>query len=65
MWEVIDLQISSPLSQPKRAKRELQEILRKYKFDDDFIESINEDTLKGFDAAINIVKDIVSDKIHK
>lgn len=65
MWKIINLEIPSPLSQPKSSKRKLQEILKKYEFDDDFIENINVDTLEGWDAAITIVKRLVSDEIHK
>lgn len=65
MWDVLDLEIPSYVSKPKIAKRKLQEILKKYEFDDDFIEDINIDTLRGWDAAITIVKDIISDKIHQ
>lgn len=65
MWKIIDLEIPSPLSRPKASKRKLQEILKEYKFDDDFIENINVDMLKGWDIAIGIVKGLVSDEIHK
>lgn len=65
MWKIIDLEIPSPLSQPKASKRKLQEILKEYEFDDDFIENINVDMLKGWDSAIRIVKGLVSDEIHK
>lgn len=65
MYKVIDLGIPSPLSQPKLAKSKLQEILRTYEFDDDFIENINVDTLQGYDAAVSIIKKIISDIIHQ
>lgn len=65
MWKIIGLEIPSPLSQPKASKRKLQEILKEYEFDDDFIENINVDMLKGWDAAVRIVKGLVSDEIHK
>lgn len=65
MYKVFDLEISSPVSMPERAKRELSKILKKFEFGDDFIEGISVDTLEGFDAAISIVKGIISDKIHQ
>lgn len=43
----------------------MSKILKKFEFDDDFIEGISVDTLEGFDAAISIVKGIISDKIHQ
>ena len=65
MWQIINLEIPSPLSQSKLSKRKLQELLKKYEFDDDFFGNVNVDTLKGWDAAMSIVKRLVSDEIHK
>lgn len=60
MLRVIDLEVNP--ATPKRAKRKLQEILTEYEFDDDFISSIDDGTVNGFYAAINIVKDILQEK---
>ena len=60
MLDVVAIEISSPTAKPKLAKKELQKILKDYDFDDDFIEDINEDTLKGFDAAISVFKYIIN-----
>lgn len=46
----------------KASIRELKKILEKYEFDKEFIENINEDTVKGFASAINICKQVVKDK---
>ena len=60
MLRVVDLEVNP--ATPKRAKRKLQEILTEYEFDDDFISSIDDSTVNGFYAAINIVKDILQEK---
>ena len=64
VFKIINLEIN-PFSTPKRAKRELKEILKKNEYDDDFIENINDDTVKGFAIAISIVKRMASEEIHK
>lgn len=43
---------------PKSSMRQLKGLLKDQEFDDSFIENINEDTLKGFSAAITIAKRI-------
>lgn len=43
---------------PKASMRQLKGLLKDQEFDDSFIENINEDTLKGFSAAITIAKRI-------
>lgn len=64
IFKIINLEIN-PFSTPKRAKRELKEILKKYEYDDEFIENINDDTAKGFAVAVSIIKQMASDEIHK
>lgn len=63
--KVHTLSVGSPLSEPKSAKRKLQEILRKYERDDNFIENINADHVIGFYVAIDIVKGIISDLLEQ
>lgn len=65
LYKIIDLEIPSCLSQPKAAKRKLQKILKEHGIDEDFIESINVDTMGGYYTAIYIIKEIVSDKLHE
>lgn len=43
---------------PKASIRQLKGLLKDQDFDDSFIDNINEDTLKGFSAAITIAKRI-------
>lgn len=44
---------------PKASIRQLKRLLKDQEFDDSFINNINEDTLKGFSAAMSIAKGIV------
>lgn len=46
---------------PKSSIRQLKELLREQDFDDEFVENINTDTLKGFNAAITIAKRIIGE----
>ena len=38
------------------------ELVKFPEFDDDFIENINEDMMKGFDAAVTVIKKMVREK---
>ena len=64
IFKIINLEIN-PFSTPKRAKRELKEILKKYECDDEIIENINDDMAKGFSIAVSIIKRMASEEIHK
>ena len=61
LLNVINLDIDT--SAPKSAKRQLQKILKDYGFDDEFINNINKDTIKGFSSAIYIIKTIIRSKM--
>ena len=64
MFKIVSVEIN-PFSTPKVAKRQLKEILKKYEYDDDFIEGINDDIAIGYAVAINIIKRMASEEIHK
>lgn len=64
MFKIVSVEIN-PFSTPKAAKRQLKEILEKYEYDDDFIEGINDDMAIGYAVAVDIIKRMASDEIHK
>ena len=64
MFKIVSVEIN-PFSTPKIAKKQLKEILEKYEYDDDFIEGINDDMAIGYAVAVNIIKRMASDEIHK
>lgn len=45
----------------KRDKKKIQEMMRQYDYDDDFIENMNEDFCLGWNAAREIMIQILSD----
>lgn len=64
MFKIVSVEIN-PFSTPKIAKKQLKEILEKYEYDDDFIENINDDMAIGYAVAVDIIKRMASDEIHK
>ena len=64
MFKIVSVEIN-PFSTPKIAKKQLKEILEKYEYDDDFIEGINDDMAIGYAVAVDIIKRMASDEIHK
>lgn len=60
MLEVLKLDVMA-LNKPKLSKRKLRELMQSYDRGMDYIEDINEDTVIGFQIAINIVKDIIDE----
>lgn len=55
----ISLDISKGTS--KRDTRKIKEIMRKFEYDGDFVDGINDDFCLGWNAAKNIITQLLSD----
>lgn len=51
-------------SKKKWSIRKMKELLQKYGYDEDFIETVGEEFCQGFDAAKNIIIEICKEEIH-
>lgn len=51
-----------PFETPKRSKRLIQNLMREYEYDDDYIENISEDFCQGFQVAKEIILTMCKEK---
>ena len=63
-WDIIHKLPDYHASKKKGSIRKIKELLQKYGYDKDFIETIGEDFCQGFDAAKNIIIEICKEKLQ-
>lgn len=52
-------------AKPKSSKRKIQEIMRRYEYDDDMIHDINDDFCQGFGTAKNIIVELLKNNYYE